>query len=610
MSEHDQIEIVAGNEVGGAISKITQPSKQAVDGLSSLTDRLSDTGVSDLIPGGLTGDQLLSKSLRCRLEELGGSILDMIEDGFGLADILNGFEMPSLSELGEKLKQLNPMNLLEKLGDISLESITAKVGELVEGAVDMIADVVSKTFEQIERVIKGVGDMFDEFGDAIQNVGEMVDDVVTGIIGGVGEVLQDLAKPIEDIVDALFAPCDKKTQSASNAEEQKLLEYKQMLDTDMEIVVSNNVGANQQAQTTGKFSRVIKDTALEAVNNNVNQDNLSFDVPGEHAADTADAKQANKNENTKRREVETVVVTESTNIVTSTLTDAVVSQRDSVDVEQTKQIEVESTNEAGELQAGPLWDENDDCAVTLTRFDKQVQRIINLSNSVVESKKTYADGSQSISTTTVSGFWAITTRGVDNLMLARSKFRDEGDQWFVVLSQYNVLQAIQIYKNTGKWPNNFLSKDANNYGVVAPKYIDNLKKAWELSGKIIGDQNYINKLRKCIEEDDEKKKQQAIAEIEKTADQNRYSADMIRAEDELHDRSGRLKTINQLQSFYDRFLAGGDKQQQKWGDTDEYELEPFDSQKVPFDGITFIMVNICPAISANGSNLIKIANEK
>ena len=603
MSEHDQIEIVAGNEVGGEISKITQPSKQAIDGLSSLTDRLSDTGVSDLIPGGLTSDQLLSKSLRCRLEELGGSILDMIEDGFGLADILNGFEMPSLSELGDKLKQLNPMNLLEKLGDISLESITAKVGELVEGAVDMIADVVSKTFEQIERVIKGVGDMFDEFGDTIQNVGELVDDVVTGIIGGVGEVLQDLAKPIEDIVDALFAPCDKKTQSASNAEEQKLLEYKQMLDTDMEIVVGNNVGANQQAQTTGKFSRIIKDTAREAVNDSVNQDKLSFDVPGEHAADTTDAKQANQNENKKRREAETAAVSESSSSVTSALANAAVDQRDSEDVEQTKQIEVESTNEAGELQAGPLWDENDDCAVTLTRFDKQVQRIINLSNSVVESKKTYADGSQSISTTTVSGFWAVTPSGVDNLMLARSKFRDEGDQWFVVLSEYKVLQAIQIYKNTGKWPNNFLSKDANNYGVVAPKYIDNLKKAWELSGKIVGDQNYISKLRKCIEEDDEKKKQQAIAEIEKTADQNRYSADMIRVERVMHDRSGRLFTIKQLQSFHDRFLSGGDKQQQKWGDTDQYELGPF-------DGITFIMVNICPAIAANGSNLINRANKK
>ena len=385
MSEHDQIEIVAGNEVGGEISKITQPSKQAVDGLSSLTDRLSDTGVSDLIPGGLTGDQLLSKSLRCRLEELGGSILDLIEDGFGLTDILNGFEMPSLSELGEKLKQLNPMNLLEKLGDISLESITAKVGELVEGAVDMIADVVSKTFEQIERVIKGVGDMFDEFGDAIQNVGELVDDVVTGIIGGVGEVLQDLAKPIEDIVDALFAPCDKKTQSASNAEEQKLLEYKQMLDTDMEIVVGNNVGANQQAQTTGKFSRIIKDTAREAVNDSVNQDKLSFNVPGEHAADTTDAKQANQNENKKRREAETTAVSESSSSVTSVLTNAAVEQRDSEDVEFTKDRHANESDEAGELTSGVF--SEDECQEVFNRFSLRIGKIVSHISKSLENHK-------------------------------------------------------------------------------------------------------------------------------------------------------------------------------------------------------------------------------
>lgn len=385
MSEHDQIEIVAGNEVGGEISKITQPSKQAVDGLSSLTDRLSDTGVSDLIPGGLTGDQLLSKSLRCRLEELGGSILDLIEDGFGLTDILNGFEMPSLSELGEKLKQLNPMNLLEKLGDISLESITAKVGELVEGAVDMIADVVSKTFEQIERVIKGVGDMFDEFGDAIQNVGELVDDVVTGIIGGVGEVLQDLAKPIEDIVDALFAPCDKKTQSASNAEEQKLLEYKQMLDTDMENVVGNNVVANQQAQTTGKFSKIIKNTALETVNNSVNQDKLSFNVPGEHAADTTDAKQANQNENKKRREAETAAVSESSSSLTSALTNAAVEQRDSEDVEFTKDRHANESDEAGELTSGVF--SEDECQEVFNRFSLRIGKIVSHISKSLENHK-------------------------------------------------------------------------------------------------------------------------------------------------------------------------------------------------------------------------------
>lgn len=599
MSEHDQIETVIGNEVG----KITQPSKNAIDGLNSLTDKLSDNAIGDLIPGGLTGDGLLSKSLRCRLEELGGAILDLIEDGFGIADMLNGFEMPSLSELGEKLAQLNPMNLLEKLGDLSIEGITAKVGELIEGAVGMIGDIVNKTFEQVERVIKGVADMFDEFGDAIQNVGELVDDVITGIIGGVGEVLQDLTKPIEDIVDALFAPCDKKTQTAGAAEQQKLLENKQLLDTDIQLNANNVMNINETAQTSGTVSRIAKKSVGSLVETNVNSDQLPFEVDSKHAAAASDAQNKNAQENAKRKEIEV----ETTTLAKQQIGDQVVKQtiekKNEQNVEFTKQVEVESTNESGELQAGPLWNEEDDCAATLTRFDKLYHRVWDLSNSVVESKKTYADGTQSISTTTVSGFWAVTPSGVDNLMLVRSEFRDEGDQWFVVLSEYKVLQAIQVYKNTGKWPENFLSKDSNNYGVIAPKYLDNLKEAWELTGKIIGDQNYMKKLRKCIVEDDEKKTQQEIAAIEKTADQNRFSQEMIQAEKMMSDRSGRLFVIDQLQSFHDRFLAGGDKQQQKWGDTDQYELGPF-------DGITFIMVNICPAIAANGSNLISRANKK
>ena len=487
MSEHDQIEIVAGNEVGGEISKITQPSKQAIDGLSSLTDRLSDTGVSDLIPGGLTSDQLLSKSLRCRLEELGGSILDMIEDGFGLADILNGFEMPSLSELGDKLKQLNPMNLLEKLGDISLESITAKVGELVEGAVDMIADVVSKTFEQIERVIKGVGDMFDEFGDAIQNVGELVDDVVTGIVGGIGEVLQDLAKPIEDIVDALFAPCDKKTQSASNAEEQKLLEYKQMLDTDMDNTITNNVGANQQAQTTGKFSRIIKDTARKAVNDNVNQDKLSFGVPGEHAADTTDAKQANKNENKKRREAEATAVSESSSSVTSAITSAAVEQRDSEDVEFTKDRHANESDEAGELTSGVF--SEDECQEVFNRFSLRIGKIVSHIYKSLENLKNLEGDT-------------FTTRKVD----IRTRYPEvikeavvvyyENDRMDIAmmsdprLTAYRFNEKMDKKEQINSWEN--ITK---NISILSPKNIDSLAKIIELTD----DLEVIQQVRKCDE---------------------------------------------------------------------------------------------------------------
>lgn len=487
MSGHDQIEIVAGNEVGGEISKITQPSKQAIDGLSSLTDRLSDTGVSDLIPGGLTSDQLLSKSLRCRLEELGGSILDMIEDGFGLADILNGFEMPSLSELGDKLKQLNPMNLLEKLGDISLESITAKVGELVEGAVDMIADVVSKTFEQIERVIKGVGDMFDEFGDTIQNVGELVDDVVTGIIGGVGEVLQDLAKPIEDIVDALFAPCDKKTQSASNAEEQKLLEYKQMLDTDMDIVVGNNVGANQQAQTTGKFSQIVKDTAREAVNNSVNQDTLSFDVPGEHAADTDDGIQANQNENTKRREAEASAVTESTSAATSALANAAVEQRNSEDVEFTKDMHVNESDESGEMTSGVF--SEDECQEVFARFSLRIGKIIeHMWKSLKDLKNLEGD----IFTISQAN---LRTRYHEMIKEAVVVYY-ENDRMDIALMSNPSMTAYRFNEKMDKREKiNTWEDITKNISILSPKNIDSLAKVIELTD----DLEVIQKVRKCDE---------------------------------------------------------------------------------------------------------------
>lgn len=386
MSEHDQIETVIGNEVG----KITQPSKNAIDGLNSLTDKLSDNAIGDLIPGGLTGDGLLSKSLRCRLEELGGAILDLIEDGFGIADMLNGFEMPSLSELGEKLAQLNPMNLLEKLGDLSIEGITAKVGELIEGAVGMIGDIVNKTFEQVERVIKGVADMFDEFGDAIQNVGEFVDDVITGIIGGVGEVLQDLTKPIEDIVDALFAPCDKKTQTAGAAEQQKLLENKQLLDTDIQLNANNVMNINETAQTSGTVSRFAKESVNRLVETNVNSDQLPFEVDSKHAAAASDAQNKNAQESAKRKEIEV----ETTTLAKQQIGDQVVKQtveaKKRGKVEDVKQSNVEQTNDEGEL-VGELFN-TDDCDVLLRKFGTRVSSVEHLFMDSIK-KLTTLDGS-------------------------------------------------------------------------------------------------------------------------------------------------------------------------------------------------------------------------
>jgi len=504
MSEHDQIEVITGNEVH---SSITQPSKQAIDGLNTLTDRLNDPSISDLMPGGLTGDQLVSDSLRCRLQELGGAIMDMIEDGFGIADILNGFEMPSLSELGEKLQQLNPMNLLEKLGDISIEGITTKVGELIEGAVDMIGNIVSRTFEQVERVIRGIGGMFDEFGESIKNVGEYVSDVVTGIIGGVGEVLQDITKPIEDIIDTLLTPCDNKTQSAGAAEQQKLLENQQLFDTDMEIMIGNQVGVNNTAQTTGKFSQIIKDTVV----NNVNQSKLSFDADEKHIAGTTDATKANKAENEERHEAEARTVDESVGVMKKELTSKALREKTSEDVEQTKIVYAKETTQ-GELNGGVF--SEDECEEILKRFSDRVGKVMmHLTKSLKDLK-------------TLEGF--TTTRIPDDLHKYSHVIKDavvvyyENDRMDIAMmsdprmTAYHFNEKMDKKEQIDSWEN--IVSDIN---TLPPKNIDSLAKIVELTA----DQEVIRQVRECDSlqaADDKDYESQWISDLFQFEEINKY----------------------------------------------------------------------------------------
>lgn len=507
MSEHDQIEVITGNEVH---SSITQPSKQAIDGLNTLTDRLNDPSISDLMPGGLTGDQLVSDSLRCRLQELGGAIMDMIEDGFGITDILNGFEMPSLSELGEKLQQLNPMNLLEKLGDISIEGITTKVGELIEGAMDMIGNIVSRTFEQVERVIRGIGDMFDEFGESIKNVGEYVSDVVTGIIGGVGEVLQDITKPIEDIIDTLLKPCDKKTQSAGAAEQQKLLENQQLFDTDMEIMIGNQVGVNNTAQTTGKFSQIIKDTTHKVLNN-ANQSELSFDADEKDTAGTTDATKASKTENEERREAEARTVDGAGDAMKKDFTSLAVREKTSEDVEQTKIVYAKETTQ-GELNGGVF--SEDECEEILKRFSDRVGKVMmHLTKSLKDLK-------------TSEGF--TTTRIPDDLH-KYSHVVKEAVVVYYTNSHISIAFMSDPATTADKFNNEMNEQEkidkweniVSDINTLPPKNIDSLAKIVELTA----DQEVIRQVRECDSlqaADDKDYESQWISDLIQFEEINKY----------------------------------------------------------------------------------------
>ncbi len=375
MAVVEQIEQVRGNVVG-----ITSANNNVADNLSGLSKNLSDElanasgqQLSNLgLSSSVTADSLIGDSLRCRLQELGGSIMDLIEDGFGIGDLLNGFKMPDLSELGDKLAQLNPLNLLDKLSDVSLESITNKVGELINDAVGFIGDVIDKTFKSVERAMKGIGDMFDEFGDRVVNLGEYVQEAITGIVGGVGQVLQDITQGVESIVGSLLAPCPKPSNVASEQAQQALQADMDMFDTDIEIVHGNIVGVSSMAQTTGTFTRVITEQATNAVTKTTNieeSDALSGSVgprgpagppslplfanPDNVAVDKStglkksDAVEANANENKQREELEQKTTQLAKDNTAAAIVDQVVEQKKQGEQEETKK-QLTTTDETGE----------------------------------------------------------------------------------------------------------------------------------------------------------------------------------------------------------------------------------------------------------------------
>lgn len=598
MAVNDQIEIVRGNVVG-----VSSASNGVSDNLSSLSTRLSDElgGVRNLfnLSDAVSADSLIGDSLRCRLQELGGSIMDLIEDGFGLGDLIKDFKMPDLSELGAKLAQLNPLNLLDKLGDISLESVTNKVGELINDAVGFIGDVIDKTFKSVERAMKGIGDMFDEFGDRVVDLGQFVQDTITGIVGGVGQVLQDVTQGIENIVGSLLAPCPKPSSNPSVQAQQSLQADLQMFDTDIEMVHGNIVNASAIATTTGKFSNIVTQQATQTVRDisSTTGASIPLSVDPIYAASTPDAAKANAAENEKRQELEDVATNKAKDRINEEMVNAVENEKKQGEQEETKE-QLTTTDESGENVGVDSVFDLDTCTGVLKKFDQQIQRVIDLSNGVVESDKTFFDGSPNGVTQNVSGFWAVTPGGVDSLMLVRTR----DGKWHATLSSYPVLQALNILEETGKWPEVFLQDANRNYGVIEPKYLDNLKKAWEISVEMLGMQN-LKRLQPCIDEEEEKLKQAAIDSLNKNSP---FYKSELQYQLSLTDRTNRKFLIKQLRSFHDRFIDGGEKKLQKWGDTTEYKVDR--SSGPLFDTVDMMAVNICPAIAASGSGIFQFLN--
>lgn len=588
MAVHDQIERVRGNVVG-----VSSASNGVSDNLSSLSTRLSDElgGVRDQfgLSDAVSADSLIGDSLRCRLQELGGSIMDLIEDGFGLGDLIKDFKMPDLSELGAKLAQLNPMNLLDSLGDISLESITNKVGELINDAVGFIGDVIDKTFQSVERAMKGIGDMFDEFGDRVADLGGLVQDTISGIVGGVGQVLQDITQGIEDIVGSLLAPCPQPSTIPSVQAQQSLQADIEMFDTDIEMVHGNIVNVGAIADSTGKFSKIVTQQATRAAESTTSGSGISIPlaVDPKHAAPTTDAAAANAEENQQRNTLNTQTLDQAKDSTADAMVEQVESEKKQGDQEESKEL-LSTTDESGENIAQDSVFDLNTCSGILKKFDIQLQRITNLSNSVVESDKTFFNGAPTGAATRVRGFWANTSQGLESLLLAKT----HDGTWHVALTRYPVRNALSVLKETGKWPVPFLNSNNQNYGVVEPKYLDNLKQSWEISQKILSQQN-LDKLKNCIIEDEEKLKQNAIASLDRNS--RNYQTD-LNIEMVMTDRSNRVFYLRQVQSFHDKFV--GETQTYKFGRSDGVIAE----------NLAEIRINICSLIGADGSRLLQKLN--
>lgn len=363
MSVHDKIESVRGN-----IVDVSNPTDTTSDNLNQLSDKLSSPDIKDLLPTGKTGKDLIGDSMLCRLQELGDKIEDLIEDGFGLGSIIDGFKMPSMSEIGEKLKQMNPLNLLDKLNNISLESITDKAGELINGVMDKIEGVVTDTFNQIERAVKGIDGMFDEFGDRIEDLGQFAQDTITGIVGGLGEVLQDITKPIEDLIDTLSKPCGSNKVSAKQQAQQNLQANVTMFDTDIEEVRGNVVSMDSIGHTSGKFTSIIREKASESIPVVVP---IGASEDPKYRSDSPDAVHANKQENREREEAERAAVVNATDAATDAVVKEVRKEQNSQKKEISKEDAVSATNSSGEIIENQTIFAADDCDSIIKSFEQK-----------------------------------------------------------------------------------------------------------------------------------------------------------------------------------------------------------------------------------------------
>lgn len=608
MAVNDQIEQVRGNIVG-----ISSSSNGVANGLSnissSIADELANAGGSRLADLGLsestTADSLIGDSLRCRLQELGGSILDLIEDGFGLGDLLNDFKMPDLSEIGDKLSQLNPLNLLDKLGDVSLESITNKVGELINDAVGFIGDVITKTFQGVERAMKGIGDMFDEFGDRVVDLGEYVQDAITGIVGGVGQVLQDVTQGIEGIVDSLLAPCPKPSKVASEAANQALQSDKDMFDTDIEIVHGNIVGVNSMAQTTGQFTSIVQSQATAAVTTTTGSNVIPL------AADLQDVRKDATGENLPDAELASVAETnqrvelqaKTTALASENITDAVITQVEEQqaqgDQEQTK-TKLTATDETGEnVSVESVFDQGE-CVSVLKQFDIQYARVEDLLDVMTNSSLTYSDGEPS-GYKFVPGKFYGSNQTINNLIFAYAAKRPSGERWFMAISGYPVYRAIREHQQDNEWPKSFLNRSRNNYGVIEPKHMNSLVQSDKITSEMV--QSDQTKLMRCIEEHEQILREQAIAALDPgTA----MFAAYRRAEIDRTDRSGRILQQARIMSFNDKFTRGQHVNwEQTWGG---HQIENAIELKHEPDGISRMYVDILPLISTN-PDFLNILNE-
>ena len=479
MTDHE-IETVVGNVVD-----VSTPNTQSQ--FSHLTDRLNSSDASELIPSGMTPENLLGDSMRCRIQELGARIEDLIEDGFGLGNILDGFEMPDMSELGDKLKQLNPVNLLDKLDNLSLDNITKEAERLVDGAMDMITDAVDDAFDQMERAVKGLGEVFDEFGDRIEDLGGYMQQTIDGIASGLGDVLQDLTKPIEDIIDSLTKPCDKTGQNAEAKSQAILQNEMDMFDTNIDVVVGNVVSVNSIGHTTGVMSNTVKSALAETTSE------IPVAIPADPAgAKGSDGSVANANENQQHADQKEQVTQSVADQVQSKAIDQARGTIDSNSREEVKK-EQKSNQVAGETVNITGAFNSDDCPGILKRETTDYARI----------------------EWGVSGLLGAKLKGINDEPMPRDQSMDIVESIYeldnLLISQTNQGTTVMMYSrvpirelvvtremNDQTTFNNLWKRflEPGEYGVITSKSLDIFKQVLIRAETYISD-DYQSKVDRC-----------------------------------------------------------------------------------------------------------------